>query len=188
VSPFRAAHICRPALAQPSLGGHSVRVVRIWLVASCALVAAGCSHGGASAGRAPVTSAAPDTTRQVTAIQPATTTEDPVFGVPRTMRRDQQARASAEALCQSRFGTRYLNSAPGTVAEVRAVTAGPGALATPGAFPGAAPRALAAWCWIGRSGDYHDYAVELGFAPILKGGIAGPLATTTPPPGPPIYP
>ena len=146
-----------------------------------------CSHGSNLARRTASTSTG-HATQLTTTTQTTMTTADPVFNLPRLLRSEQQARARAEVMCRATFGSRFLNSAPGTVAEVHMSRAGPGAQLGKDAFPGASPRALTAWCWVGRPGDYSDYAVGPGSAPVFMGGVAGAGATTAPQPGPPVYP
>lgn len=72
--------------------------------------------------------------------------------------------------CRSAFGARLVNSAVGTVGEVRGVRIGPG-YSPPqarNAFPGAASSQAAAWCWvlIGKSaevpGDNHYQSWAIG--------------------------
>jgi hypothetical protein len=121
----------------------------------------------------------------------ATTTTSPSSHVevtPSTLRHVRNAQANAEALCRAAFGTRFLNAAAGTVAEVRTTVFGPGARFGKDAFPGASPRAITAWCWVGNPGLYRSYAVGPGSARVYMGGIGGSLATTTPQPGPPVIP
>jgi hypothetical protein len=168
-----------------------VSVARLLFVASCVLMVAACSHGSnaANGSRSPYTTG--PTTQPSTTLGTTTTTVDLVLLVPQRLRHNPAASARATATCRAAFGALLFNAAPGTVAEVRSWVAGPMLRLGKDAFPGAAPSAVIAWCWlghaVGHSGDFTDYAVEAGYAPVYMGGIAG-LLPSTPPPGPPVYP
>lgn len=97
--------------------------------------------------------------------------------------------AVATSLCQMAFGSKALNSAPGTVENLRATTVGPPPL--PGrplgfanAFPKAEGSQTIGWCWTEKPGSYELYAVTTGYKPIRVEGLAGQLETKTPSPGP----
>ena len=96
----------------------------------------------------------------------------------------------ARSLCQSAFGTKALNSAPGTVEDVRNLSIGPPPGYQPGshAFRGTNGSQVIGWCWTGKPGDYEMYAVTSGFKPVKIEGLAGPLETKTPLPGPAAIP
>ena len=94
----------------------------------------------------------------------------------------------ATRLCSSAFATRYLNSAPGTVGDVRSLTVGPGNRPGKDAFIGESDRQTVAWCWTGGPGDYTLYAVVQGHPPLKIEGLGGPLETQTPAPGPAAIP
>ena len=95
----------------------------------------------------------------------------------------QAASPTTEAarLCSSAFGSRYINSAVGTVSEVRNLTVGPGFQPAKDAFSGVPAGQVAAWCWTGTSGDYRLYAVVQGHPPIKIEGMA---VAQAPAPGP----
>jgi hypothetical protein len=86
-------------------------------------------------------------------------------------------------VCRAAFGKRFLNAAPGTVAEARVWETENGHLVD--AFAGASPRAVTAWCWVNKPAFYLDYAVRSGSQPVLIGGIGGDIARA-PKPGPPV--
>lgn len=87
----------------------------------------------------------------------------------------------AAKLCSSAFGSRYINSALGTVGDVRAITVGPGFQPAKDAFSGVPASQVAAWCWTGTSGDYRLYAVVQGHPPVKVEGMA---VAQAPAPGP----
>jgi hypothetical protein len=94
----------------------------------------------------------------------------------------------AARLCSSALAAHYLNSAPGTVADVRRLTVGPGYRPGKDAFVGEADTQTVAWCWTGGPGGYTLYAVVQGHPPLKIEGMGGPLATQTPAPGPAAIP
>jgi hypothetical protein len=102
--------------------------------------------------------------------------------------------ADAKALCQSAFGSMALNSAPGTVEDLRTTTVGPPPpppgrpLGFANAFPKAEGRQTIGWCWTGKPGNYELYAVTTGYKPIRVEGLAGQSETKTPSPGPAAIP
>lgn len=96
--------------------------------------------------------------------------------------------SEASKLCASAFSARTLNSATGTVAEVRSLTVGPGIRVAAHAFPGVSGSEVIAWCWTGGPGHFVLYAVADGHAPVKVEGLSGPNATQTPQPGPPPIP
>jgi hypothetical protein len=91
--------------------------------------------------------------------------------------------AQARSLCQAALGSRALNSAPGTVEELRTLRIGPGLLAVPHAFPRAAANQVIGLCWTGKPGNYELYAVANGYEPLRVEGLGGKYITTTPGPG-----
>ena len=95
---------------------------------------------------------------------------------------------NAEAMCRRVFHDRFLNAAHGTVAAVRSASIGPNAHLGANAFADEQPDAAIAWCWTGAPGNYRSYAVNVSRDRVFMGGVAGPLATSTPPPGEPIIP
>ena len=97
--------------------------------------------------------------------------------------------ATARTLCHNAFGFGSLNSAPGTVSDVRAfIPGGPSDnRPAPHAFPRASSDEVVGWCWTGGPGSYDLYAVAAGYKPVRVEGLGGPLETKTPPPGPAPY-
>lgn len=87
----------------------------------------------------------------------------------------------AAHLCSSVFGSHYINSAMGTVGDVRTITVGPGYQPGKDAFVGVPDGQVAAWCWTGTSGDYKLYAVVQGHPPLKVEGLA---VARAPAPGP----
>jgi hypothetical protein len=96
--------------------------------------------------------------------------------------------ALARDLCQTSLGAQALNSAPGTVAEVRStfvVAPSPsGKLEFPNAFPGARGNQIIGWCWTGKPQLYELYAVASHFKPMRVEGLGGAYILKTPEPGP----
>ena len=88
---------------------------------------------------------------------------------------------NAAKLCSSAFGSRYINSAAGTVGDVRTLTVGPGFQPAKDAFVGVPVGHVAAWCWTGSSGDYRLYAVVRGQTPLKIEDLA---VAQAPAPGP----
>lgn len=97
--------------------------------------------------------------------------------------RSQATSPTTEAarLCSSAFGSRYINSAIGTVAEVRTLTVGPGFQPAKDAFSDVPAGQVAAWCWTGAAGAYRLYAVVQGHPPLKVEGLA---VANAPGPGP----
>lgn len=90
----------------------------------------------------------------------------------------------AAKLCSSAFGTHYLNSATGSVADVRTLAVGPGYRPGRDAFVGMAGSHTMAWCWTGAPGAYTLYAVVQGHPPFRMEGLGGTLELQAPAPGP----
>ena len=88
---------------------------------------------------------------------------------------------SVSQLCQSALGSRVLNSAPGTVGELRSLVIGPNDRPAPNGFPGRITGQIIGWCWTGEPGNYVLYAAEGGYQPLRVEGIAVGQA---PAPGP----
>jgi hypothetical protein len=87
----------------------------------------------------------------------------------------------AANLCSSAFGSYHINSAIGTVGDVRTLTVGPGFQPAKDGFIGVPAGHAAAWCWTGSSGDYRLYAVVRGHTPLKIEGMA---VAQVPAPGP----
>jgi hypothetical protein len=147
------------------------RTAAVGFVALVLCVTTACSGGGGP-------HASPTTTTSSSHVKATTGSSGEV----------KSAHAVAVAKCRAVFGSRFLNAAPGTVAEVRATMIGPGARPGKDAFSDTPPGAITAWCWVGHPGLYRSYAVGPGSERVYMGGIGGPLATTTPRPGPPVFP
>ncbi|HET9732945.1 MAG TPA: hypothetical protein VFP54_09750 [Acidimicrobiales bacterium] len=87
----------------------------------------------------------------------------------------------ATKMCSSAFGSHYVNSAIGTVGDVRTLEVGPGLQPGESAYVGLPASQVSAWCWTGTPGDYTLYAV-VGGRPPLK--IEGMAVSQAPAPGP----
>ena len=95
----------------------------------------------------------------------------------------QTASPNSEAakLCSSAFDSHYINSATGTVGDVRSISVGPGSQPGKDAFVGIPASQVAAWCWTGTTGDYTLFAVVHGHPPLK---IEGMTVAQAPAPGP----
>ena len=100
----------------------------------------------------------------------------------------------AQSLCQNAFGAKALNSAPGTVEDLRTTIVGgpPPSAGQPLEFANAFPKAEGSqtigWCWTGRPENYLLYAVAAGYKPVHIEGFGGRSFTKTPAPGPAAIP
>ncbi len=92
--------------------------------------------------------------------------------------------AQVTALCRGAFGNRALNSAPGTVQDVRTLSVSVGPPQHPQAFAKARSKQMIGWCWTGGPGNYVLYAVATGYKPLRIEGLGGTSFTNTPAPGP----
>jgi hypothetical protein len=100
----------------------------------------------------------------------------------------------AAHVCRSAFGTKLVNSAVGTVGEVRGVRIGSDfSPQVPNAFPGAANGEPAVWCWVlvGKSAefpgstDYKSWAIGPHGKRLM---VVEQTANKPPYPGVPIIP
>ena len=91
------------------------------------------------------------------------------------------SRTVASQFCRLAFGSRVLNSAPGTVGDLRTLVVGPGDRPAPNAFPGRLTGEIIGWCWTGEPGNYVLYAADGGYQPVRVEGIT---VSQTPAPGP----
>jgi hypothetical protein len=99
----------------------------------------------------------------------------------------EPGQAHAQSLCRKALGSRLLNAAPATVADVRGYTEGRGITPVPNAFPGDSASAFAAWCWTKREqGVFTSYAVDVRGRKVFVGGVG--VAAGTPSPGAPQIP
>ena len=101
---------------------------------------------------------------------------------------NHDAKVLARTLCEDALGSQVLNSASGTVNDVRTLVVGPLWPAHPFSYPHAFPKASGSqaigWCWTGHPSNYTLYAATSGYPPLRVEGLAGPLETRTPAPGP----
>jgi hypothetical protein len=94
--------------------------------------------------------------------------------------------ALAKSDCEGDFGSKALNSAPGTVEDVRTLEIGPGSRPVPHAFAGAPRKDTIAWCWTKKGTTYNLYAVAAAYKPVRVEGLGN--AIHTPAPGPAAIP
>jgi hypothetical protein len=92
--------------------------------------------------------------------------------------------ALAKSECESAFGRKALNSAPGTVQDVRTLQVGPGYHPAPHAFAKAPPRESIGWCWTKKGTTYTLYAVAAAYKPVRVEGLGTTIHTPAPGPAP----
>ena len=92
--------------------------------------------------------------------------------------------ALAKSECERSFGSKALNSAPGTVEDVRSLEVGPGNHPAPHAFRTAPPKELIGWCWTRIGTTYTLYAVAANFKPVPVEGLGNTAHTPKPGPAP----